>query len=386
MHIVGGFYRELCDIPFWDATMGSGARAALAAAELASDTEFTTYASSAEHVAIASLQRRGIATTITARPTPIVFAYFHPLSSPHIEPPREALTHRPFLRVTGDAVLRFGFLEGDAVVAARRAVYDPQTWRNPQPFAANGSTAEELALVMNELEIQKATGIEHIDQAAHHLIQTQGAQIVVVKQGPYGATVYDTDGGCFHIPAYRSAHVFKIGTGDIFSAVFAHYWAQMRIPAPEAADLASRAVSVYCETRTFQFDQAALTGRQPVFATRRSTVRLEAGIEAVGQRYVLEEARFALNELEVNVVCPNIEQAAGIERYDATLVINDALPAESIARITQDIAQGTDVVVLKERSGTSTPWSTTSLTTPDFTTAIYFAAWAAGESVSRNRP
>lgn len=45
MHIVGGLYRELCDVPFWDSTLGSGGRAALAANALASGVEFSTYAS-----------------------------------------------------------------------------------------------------------------------------------------------------------------------------------------------------------------------------------------------------------------------------------------------------------------------------------------------------
>ncbi|OUM37958.1 nucleoside 2-deoxyribosyltransferase [Pseudomonas sp. 1239] len=342
MHIVGGFYRELCHLPEWDASMGSGARAALTVAALSPGTEFTTYAATSESMAVTALERYGIAANVAIRPSPIVFAYFHPLSSPHIEPRREELITQPSLQVTANAVLRFGFLEGDAVVKARRAVYDPQTWRNPKPFSANGSSADELALVMNELEISSATGIENIDQAADHLIQTHKAEVVVVKQGPYGAKVYDASQSSTHVPAYRSARVFKIGTGDVFSAVFAHYWAQMRMPAHEAADLASRAVSLYCETRTFKFEHAALAARQPVFATRGATVCIEAGIDAVGQRYALEEARFALRELGVNTICPNIEPAIPTENYEAILVIEDALPPESVGRIAEHAARGTE--------------------------------------------
>lgn len=379
MHIVGGFYRELCHLPEWDATMGSGARAALTAAALSPGTEFTTYAAASESMAVTALERHGITATVATRPSPIVFAYFHPLSSPHVEPRREELITQTSLEVTADAVLRFGFLEGDAVVKARRAVYDPQTWRNPKPFSANGSSADELALVMNELEISSATGIENIDQAAHHLIQTQKAEVVVVKQGPYGAKVYDASDSSTHVPAYRSARVFKIGTGDVFSAVFAHYWAQMRMSAHEAADLASRAVSLYCETRAFKFDHAALAARQPVFATRGATACIEAGIDAIGQRYALEEARFALRELGVNAICPNLELAIPTGNYEAMLVIDDALPPESAGRLAEHAARGTSIIVLKERAEKDKPWPTDTLTTPDFTTAVYFTAWAAGE-------
>jgi hypothetical protein len=386
MHIVGGFYRELCHLPQWDAPMGSGARAALTVAALSPGTKFTTYAAASESMAVEALERHGIATTVAARPSPIVFAYFHPLSSPHIEPGREELITQSSLQVTADAVLRFGFLEGDAVVKARRAVYDPQTWRNPKPFSANGSSADELALVMNELEISSTTGIENIDQAAHHLIQTQKAEVVVVKQGPYGAKVYDASDSSTHVPAYSSVRVFKIGTGDVFSAVFAHYWAQMRMPAHEAADLASRAVSLYCETRTFEFDHAALAARQPVFATCGATACIEAGIDAIGQRYALEEARFALRELGVNAICPNIELAIPTGNYEAILVIDDALPPESVGRIAEHAARGTPIIVLKERAERDTPWPTGTLTTPDFTTAMYFTAWAAGEALSQGMP
>ncbi|MGE8049737.1 PfkB family carbohydrate kinase [Pseudomonas monteilii] len=384
MHVVGGFYRELCHIPSWDATMGSGARAAMVVAAFSQDTEFTTYAAANENVAIAALERLGIATTVATRPSPIVFAYFHPLSSPHIEPAREELIPLlPPLYVTDDAVLRFGFLEGDAVVKARRAVYDPQTWRHPKPFSANGSSADELALVMNELEMLSATSIEDLDCAAHHLIQAQKAQVVVVKQGPYGAKVYDRSGSSTQVPAYRSTQVFKIGTGDVFSAAFAYFWAQMKTPPPEAADLASRAVSLYCETRTFMFDQAALASRQPVFATRGATAWLEAGIEAVGQRYTLEEARFGLNELGVNAICPNIETVFPTGNCDTMLVIDDALPSESRTRAVDHVARGANLIVLRERPVAGPQWPTGTLTTSDFTTALYFTAWAAGQALSQ---
>ncbi|WP_296257962.1 MULTISPECIES: carbohydrate kinase family protein [unclassified Pseudomonas] len=236
---------------------------------------------------------------------------------------------------------------------------------------------------MNELETLSATGMEDLDRAAHYLIQTQEAQVVVVKQGPYGAKVYDRSGSSTHVPAYRSTQVFKIGTGDVFSAAFAYFWAQMKTPPPEAADLASRVVSLYCETRTFKFDQAALASRQPVFATRGATACLEAGIEAVGQRFTLEEARFGLDELGVNAICPNVETVFPTGNCDTILVIDDALPPESMTRTAENVARGANLIVLKERHIAGPQWPTGTLTTPDLTTALYFTAWAAGEALSQ---
>lgn len=385
MHIVGGLYRELCDIPSWDCTMGSGVRAAMATADLSPGSELHTYASSADNAAIRALLGRGVTVKTTARSSPIVFAYFHPLSSPHVEPPREAISRLPTLRVTAEAVLRFGFLEGDAIVTADRAVYDPQTWRNPQPFSANGSTAGELALVLNELELREAAGIDNLDQAACHLINETGAQVVVVKKGACGASVYDAAGSVAHVPAYRSSKIFKIGTGDIFSAVFAVYWAERKMPAAQAADLASRSVSLYCETRTFKFDPLFLSQRHPVAAIAGARICIEGGTESIGQRYTMEEARFALRELGMEVMCPETEHEAGAWNADATLVIDDGLSSHALIRIRKAQAQGRPVVVLHERSNTTVSLTKDIEVTDDFASAIYLAAWAAGESVAAIR-
>ncbi|MBF6037920.1 carbohydrate kinase family protein [Pseudomonas sp. P154a] len=382
MHIVGGLYRELCDVPFWDSTLGSGGRAALAANALASGVEFSTYASPADRSALVSLESQGIITHAATRPSPIVFAYFHPLSSPHIEPPRASINRENSISVTGNAVLRFGFLEGDAVVTANRAVYDPQTWHNPPSFGANGSTARELALVMNELEVRQITGIDELHLAAQHLLKRQRAQVVVIKQGARGASVYEGVGKISHIPAYRSSSVFKIGTGDIFTAVFAVHWAQGELPPHQAADLASRSVSVYCDTRAFEFDESILKQRQPISSWRGGRVRLEGGVDSLGQRYTMEEARFALRELGVDVTCPQIEVANAGWNTDATLVINDELSVESLARIAEDRARSIPIITLHERTTAASVLTVATETTDDFTTAMYLAVWAAGEAAA----
>ena len=88
----------------------------------------------------------------------------------------------------------------------------------------------------------------------------------------------------------------------------------------------------------------------------------------------------------MNTICPNIEPAIPIENYEAILVIEDALPSESIGRIAEHASRGTSIIVLKERAERDTPWPTDTLKTPDFTTALYFAAWAAGEALSPGMP
>lgn len=382
MHIVGGLYRELCDVPFWDVTMGSGGRAALAAATLSPKVELSTFASSADQSAVLQIQAKEIVVNTTNRSSAIVFAYFHPLSSPYIEPPRNTIECDASIRATGDAVLRFGFLEGDAIVTANRAVYDPQTWRNPPSFWANGSTAQELALVMNELELRHIADLDDMALAAQHLLKKEKAAVVVVKRGTRGASVYEASGKITHVPAYRSRKVFKIGTGDIFSAVFAVYWAERQLSPGEAADLASRSVSVYCDTREFNFDESTLRLRYPVSSGAGGRVRLEGGTSSLGQRYTMEETRFALRELGIEVVCPQLEPAATELDADATLVINDGLTTEALARIDKDKISAVPVIVLNEGSTAEMVLAFATSVTEDFTTAIYLTAWAIGEAAA----
>ncbi len=382
MHIVGGLYRELCDVPAWDCTLGSGGRAALAASSLVTGVELTAYASAADAASIKTLQMHGITTHLSSRPSPIVFAYFHPLSSPHIEPPRGMINQQKPLSVTADTVLRFGLIEGDAVIRANRAIYDPQTWRNPPAFSANGSTANELALVLNELEARQSSGCDDLELAAKHLMVMQGASVVVIKQGARGASVYEASGKFSKVPAYRSSSVFKIGTGDVFTAVFAVYWARGLSTPEVAADLASRSVSIYCDTRAFEFDESALMRRQPVSSELGSAVRIEGNVQSLGQRYVMEEARFALQELGIGVVNPMFSSDTLDLSADAILLINDDLSSEALVRLADDSARLTPVIAFNDRAEASSYAFTATEITNDFATAIYLAAWAAGGAIA----
>lgn len=374
MHIAGGLYRELCEVPFWDATLGSGGRAARAIATLSPGSHLHTYAASEDKLTLEFLQQSGLKTSVCSRPSSIVFAYFHPLSHPYIQPDMLGVERLPPIEVDGDAVLRFGFLEGEAIVNANRAVYDPQTWRDPEPFLANGSTANELAIVLNELELQSATGQKDIKQAAELLMKTQNAAVVVVKGGIRGATVFEKTGKMSQIPAYLSTQIFKIGTGDIF----AFHWAERKLSAAEAAVWASQSVSAYSETQKFSFQESSLSSRVPISSKSYGHILLEGCADSLGQRYVMEEARFALSELGIKVNCPELNSGAEYTDIKSVLVIAHGLRNSIIHRIKHTHDRGLPIVVLSELSDTPKILQNSYLDTTDFTTALYHAAWAAG--------
>jgi hypothetical protein len=105
--------------------LGSGGRAAVALSSLSPTTTLHTYAADSERFSLTSLLPLAEQTHATWRPHPIIFSYFHPLSRPVIQP--RPIEPQEVIRVSGEAILRFGFLEGDAVVSGHRVVYDPQT-------------------------------------------------------------------------------------------------------------------------------------------------------------------------------------------------------------------------------------------------------------------
>jgi hypothetical protein len=383
MIIAGGLYKESCMVPEWNAEYGSGGRAAAAVVAISSATILHTYSPTRDSIGLNSLRRLGVDVQVHPASHGIAFAYFHPLSNPHIEPPRALIVQHPPIEVSGEAVLRFGILEGDAIVNADRAVHDPQTSMRPATFAANGSHAEELALVLNEGEVRALAGKTNIREAAHTLLQEGGATVVVVKAGARGALVAERGGAMTEVPAYRSDRVFKIGTGDVFSSIFALEWAERKQPPAFAAERASLSVAAYCSSGTLPIPAGGPAPREPIVFKRLPVVLLEGATNTIGCRYVMEEARYSLAELGAKVVCPALDStpSAGHPSISAALVIADGSRTTLRSRLKRMNDAGIPVVILDELHSSSVsvrkhvqPYISV---TDDFASAIYFALWAA---------
>jgi hypothetical protein len=148
--------------------------------------------------------------------------------------------------VEGPQILSFGCVEGRFVVRGDAVVYDPQGSLWPG-FRTGGCAANRLALILNAEEILAMTGRESISDAATTLMRDEDAMIAVVKDGPRGARVIDAHGQERWIPPYHSSRLYKIGSGDVFSAMFAHWWLG-GTDAVEAADRASRETAAYVDS------------------------------------------------------------------------------------------------------------------------------------------
>lgn len=400
LHVVGGVYREYCVHPRWNAIFGSAGRAALAIATLDTPVVLHSYMNDE---ALQAMNDQGawlqsFQACPTAVPDMIGFAYLHDMAVPQIQ----KVPDQPFapLAVTEDKVVRFGMLEGDAVVHAQWAVYDPQNEQASLAFGANGSTANHLALVLNTFEAGRMAGMvgAHPSVTAPALAQQQNAEVVVVKMGPEGAFVW-TAQGTDQVPAYRTNRVWKVGSGDCFVAHFANAWMHDRKSPRDAAEIASRATSYYCETQGFPSADALAGHSFPsleLSADYRKGIRrriyLAGPFFDLAQVWMVEQARNNLLEMGLRVFSPYhdvglgsaqdvvIQDLKAIADCDLMLAITDGLDAGTVYEIGYARALRKPVIVYSERhKGESLKMMEGSGCTlcDNYTTALYTALWEA---------
>lgn len=226
----------------------------------------------------------------------ITFRYLHPLARPQVSfIPRQPT---PTVRVIGDRVLRFGCIEGEFAVEADDAVYDPQG--SGALFRANGSHAQRLAVVLNEDEARQFRGSDDLTVAATGVMTREDAEIVIIKRGPAGALLFRREISTVEIiPAFRTNIVFKIGSGDVFSAMFAHYWSTCGLDAARAAEFASRQTADYVQTRILPRPAEPPRLEQVAGAPAILRILLSADIDTTPALWLAEEARAALLRLGV---------------------------------------------------------------------------------------
>ncbi|UGY26655.1 carbohydrate kinase family protein [Bradyrhizobium septentrionale] len=241
----------------------------------------------------------------------------------------------------------------------------------PVHFNSNGSRAERLAIILNQTELNKLGGSLDMSEAAQRLLQVDRAQAVVVKCGAKGAWVYVAGADPHFVPAFRSMRVFKIGTGDVFTGVFAHYWCERGENAVQAAMAASEAVSFYAETRRLKI---AADQREPVRSTNVRVSVFSSGV-TLADRLLREEARSALISLGAELVelpSSSLNPDAGI---DSALVLADGDPRISLSFVQRARLAGVPTVVFREKGRLPSSKSAKTFYSDDFSTAIYHTFW-----------
>lgn len=399
LDIVGGTYIEVCDEPIWNQLFGSGLRAAAALSSLTKGSRLHTYIDRGHRDHLKAVANTFSITYEAGESySPVSFYYTHGLATPQISPPPYAVRQAAPLAVHGKAVLRFGMIEGDAVVHGDRVVYDPQSPHNPKPFSENGSKARELAIVCNRREAQVMTQRTNDQAVIRSLLAESGAAVVLVKQGSAGVVVA-TRGRSVVVPALRTDHVWPIGSGDVFSSVFAHYWAEKRIDAITAARKASMAAACYCNSKVMpvpnDFERLVRWSFAPVVPRghgSRPLVYLAGPFFTMAERWLITQARASLVGQGLRVFSPWHDVGCGaaadvapadikaLRRSAVVLAIVDGVDAGTVFEIGFARALNIPVVVFvqNEHSGTLKMFDGTGCEIcNEFVTAVYRTAWAA---------
>lgn len=340
-----------------------------------------------------SFRSQGITPHLTQIQDNITFEYLHPLSRPTLTPPFAGIAQNPAINVEGETILRFGMLEGSARTKGRRVIYDPQTGDVPEAYQENGSEAEELAVVLNENEALKIGGSDAAE-AASIIRREWNAKTVVVKLGTRGALVTDADGNETHVLPFRSERVFKIGSGDVFSAVFAHCWGVEGASPQEAARMASHAVADYVESRSLPLTALARTNtREEVEDRERGQIYLAGPFFDISQRWLINESQMIIDILGVGTFSPihdvgpassesdvAIRDLKGLDESNVVLAFVDSRDPGTLLEVGYAINARKEVVILTERLPEH---ELTMFSVPnchvcrDFSTALYKAAWLA---------
>lgn len=400
--IVGGVYEERCMRPEWDDIFGSAGRAATAISRFNGHAELHAFVdNNARDITNARAAVEGFTFVPTNSQTSVSFEYIHGLAAPDIR--YDTYTCYK-LQITAEKVLRFGMINGTALVDAEYAVFDPQSEMCPESFSTNGSYARHLALVLNNREahslLQVASEELPIEEIAKALAAQENAEVVIIKMGPLGALIFD-NGNISRIPAYRTEHVWKIGSGDTFTAHFALAWLDNGLSAHEAALIASVATAFYCEKQGFpdktlltQFKPKALQPSARYCNGYSPKVYLAGPFFTLAELWMIGQARRDLLDMGLNVLSPYHDvglgtaddvvkkDLKGVRDCDVLFAIGDGLDSGTIYEIGYARALKKPVIFYSENVSVQNKKMIDGSgchIVDDYVSAIYQAVWEAVE-------
>ena len=386
--------------PSWREVYGSAGRATSAIMQIGGQVTLHAYLDPSNAEILQSRAAiEGFHLNVTSVPEGAVFSYHHALSTPSIRVP--SIKYSP-LTLSEDKVIRFGMIEGSAIVDANYAVYDPQNVYSPESFHENGSKAKHLAVVLNRHEASTMSGLNgaSTEDMARKIASLSKAEVVVIKMGAKGALIYEADSFAW-VPAFQTDRVWKIGSGDNFVAHFGYNWMEEGLPAIEAAALASKATAYYCANQGFATPKrlAAFSAPEIHPSTRflsgyKPLVYLAGPFFTLAELWLVEQARDNLREMGLRVFSPYHDvghgSAAdvveldlnGIRDCDVVLAIGDGLDSGTIYEVGYARAIGKPVIFYSENESCDDKKmmiGSGCILCNDYVTAIYKTLWLAAE-------
>jgi len=400
LDVIGGAYHEYCIEPHWEEIYGSGFRAAHALSGFGLELHFHTYADQEVKAFLDFFaENYGLQLNSHDVDLSVSFSYTQPLASPSYFPIQTAFSKvKPLTTGPVDGCILFGMIEGDAIVDAKRVVYDPQNPNSPTSFWANGSMAKELVIVMNMGEATAFTQCKSIEDIADFLFTNENIVGAVIKNGPQGAYVLES-GSITHTPAYKTDKVWPIGTGDIFTAYFGYQWIIKGEPIGTAARLASLVTAYYAESPVLPLLGDYPQHLEPFLMDKMATAKvyLAGPFFTMGQRWMVNEFRNTLLSFGLPVFSPLHDVGLGeadqvvepdlnaLNQCGVVLALLDGKDLGTVFEVGYAVAKGIPVLAFLEnekRSDLTMLIGSGCEFENDFSSCIYKIFWLLNKKIS----
>jgi nucleoside 2-deoxyribosyltransferase len=404
IHIIGGFYNELCLYPQWHYNFGSGGRAVAALSKFGDNICFHSYVHQNKEKEFEYFTKLYNVEYKKIQSTEIVhFEYYHSLSSPNIYtlniPPQIQKTY--FLEE--DIVICYGMMEANnPTINANYVVFDPQSENNPSMIFNNDSNINHLAVILNVEESKKFTNKQTINDIGKYFFeQATNLDVLILKDGPFGAHLFTKDSEYFYIESYKTDKVFKIGSGDVFVAVFAYLWAKDKFTPYESAIKASLATAYYCNSKILPIDKELILNDNLKFKKIKidkeqfnKTIYLAGPFFNMADRWLIEEAKMQLEKFGAKVFSPlhdvgygksNLvvkEDLSGIDNADILYAVLNHYDPGTIFEIGYAIAKKIPVVIFIENEvviNMTMFEGSECIIESDFSSSIYKVIWEASK-------
>lgn len=386
--VVGGTYRERCIEPKIDDLHGSGLRAAALLTSLGRPTSFhTCIESDATAKATAIFSAYGLAATeYVERPASVEFNYDTPVSPARWGYNGEAAE----IEVSASRVVAFGMIDATWTVNADTVVLDPQHGDLSALLA--GVTAQSIAVVLNGHEAARLTGLPAAE-AGPALLALPGVDVVVIKQGALGGLVF-AEGSTSTYGPVPTTSTRTIGSGDAFTAGFAHSWFNNPDDPLAAAVMGAQVAAAHSMTDVPQVTQQTLTelpSPLPYVGDNVPSIYLAAPFFSTAERLLVETARSALLDAGLRVFSPLHDVGRGgdevaekdldgLRACNAVLALLDGYDPGTLFETGWAHHAGIPVVGFAEHPDDH-QWTmlrgTGAIVSSDLTSAIHSAAWSA---------
>ncbi|MGY2982680.1 hypothetical protein [Bradyrhizobium sp. USDA 4508] len=379
MIIVGGTYEETCIWPPSCNMRGSGLRAALTVSRVSPGSELYTCADPAAEADLRfTAAGNGIALTLRPRRGPISFYYEHHLTSPPELYPKiwESGDENAWI-ITGETVLAFPLREQKILLNAGRAVIEI----SPSDPEIERGQIGALALIAAEDELPDLTSSASKDVRvrAESWLTEYSAELIIIRRRAGGAVLIDKHQSR-DIPAYEANRWYRIGAGNVFCAMFAHYWGEKRMEPQRAAELASRSASYYASEQVMPMvGEDVLPPMETFNPAVECKVFIASPWKSMAREWLLNQAINSLHDFGVQTVSkydlerPSTDSLLG--DCDAVLVLAEGSDISSVFAVGLAKVRSLPIVILAEESkAVQLDWSGTNCEVVyDFASAVYRA-------------